>query len=58
MTKFKRIRTAAGLSQTQTAKLLNKPVTTVARWDRGDIKCNDLTLIAFETLIKGEIKKF
>lgn len=53
MTKFKKIRLDAGLSQTQAAKLLKRNITTIARWDRGEVECSELTLIAFQSLISN-----
>lgn len=50
MTQFKKIRVAAGLSQSQAAKLLGKGLSSVQMWDRGDRECSNLILVAFKAL--------
>lgn len=56
-TKFREIRDKYGLSQAQAAKIMNRPLSTVAKWDGGFSNCADRVLEEFELRFNALNKK-
>lgn len=57
MTNFRKKRLEYGLSQSQAAKIMNRPTSTVAKWDAGFSKCPDRIIEEFELRFNDANKK-
>ena len=56
-TKFKIMRNKYGLSQAQAARIMNRPLSTVSKWDGGFSKCADRILEEFDLRFNALHKK-